>query len=108
MEQHPGPLPKMPRPENSAPTVPISTPPDLTESEPSKEVALPLPAEPSEMEKGSSSPSSPAVVPEPVTTEPTLTLRRSTRTKTKPEYYGNWVDKLLASLTKMPETLVVC
>ena len=91
MEHHPGALPKMPRPENSAPAVPISTPPDLTESEPSQEVALPLPAEPSEMEKGTPSPSSPAVVREPVMTEPIL--RRSTRTKTKPDYYGNWVEE---------------
>ena len=47
MEQHPGPLLKMPRPENSAPSVSISTSPDVTESEPSQEIALPLPAEPS-------------------------------------------------------------
>ena len=91
MEQHPGPLLKIPRPENSAPSVPISTPPDFTESEPTQEVALPLPAKPKEMLKGTSSPPSPAVVLEPVMTEPTI--RRSTRIKTKPEYYGNLVDE---------------
>ena len=91
MEQHPGPLIKMPRPENSAPSVPISTPPDVTESAPSHEIAPPLPAEPIEMPKEAPTPLPSAVVPEPVMMEPTL--RRSTRTKTKPDYYGNWVNK---------------
>ena len=91
MEQHPGPLIKMPRPENSAPSVPISTPPDVTESAPSHETAPPLPEEPSEMPKEAPTPLPSAVVPEPVMMEPTL--RRSTRTKTKPDYYGNWVNK---------------
>ena len=87
MEQHPGPLIKMPRPENSALSVPISTPPDVTDSAPSRETAPPLPAEPSEMPKEASAPPPSAVVPEPVVMEPTL--RRSTRIETKPDYYGN-------------------
>ena len=56
MEQHPGSLLKMPRQEKSSPSVLISTPPDVSESEPSQITALPLPSKPSEMPKEVSTP----------------------------------------------------